>query len=153
MSTFSQQRGISRTYISGLIGQRMSATGALNMLKSLGLGYRKTDFLADWREMKGLEAKADRIKYIPKKLKPTPATITTTSESLSKEYSYIYKVKGRDSITGADKEVDWRYATDDLLSIEEAEELIKESIEIPEYETEVKDYTVSVVGVKQSITL
>jgi len=153
MTTFSKNRGLARTYIPSLLDLGLSATSALGLLRESGLGYRKTDFLSDWREFAGLEKKKDTFKYIPKRYKPTAATMTETSEMLSREYSYVFEVKGRDVITGEEKKLDWRYATDELISIEEAESLVPDWLEVPEYETKLKDYTVKLVGVKRRLRL
>jgi len=153
MTTFSENRGLARTYIPSLFEQGLSANKALDFLKEQGLGYRRQDFLADWRETSGLKAKEDTFKYIRKDFKPTAATITITEESLSREYSYIFRITGRDSLTGETKELEWRYATDNLISIAEAESIAEESMLAPEYEVRLEDYKVQTIGVKKSIVL
>lgn len=153
MTTFGENQGLARTYIPSLLKQGLSANVALGFLKEQGLGYRRTKFLADWREAAGFEAKKDTFKYIRKDYKPTVSTITETSESLSKEYSYIFEIKGVDSLTGEEKTLDWRYSTDDLVSIAEAESIAEESMLEPYYETGITEYKVSAVGVKRSLVL
>lgn len=153
MATFSENRGIARTYLSSFMDQGFSANQVLRTLADQGLGYRRTDFLSDWREFQGLEKKKDVFRYIRKDYKPTSATITETNESLSKEYSYIFELKGRDRLTGETVTQGWRHATDSLLTLEESEELVNEMMGIPKYDTGIDDVTVSVIGVKRSVTL
>jgi len=153
MPTFSAQRGLARNYLTPLINQGFNASQAHNMLQSLDLGYRRQDFLRDWKEFSRLSELKETFKYIPKDKKPTMGTITSTEESLTKEYSYIFDVKGKDSVTGREKFIHWRLATDDLMTLAEAEEAIQPYLEDPEYAVSIKDYEVKVIGVKQSISL
>ena len=132
-------QGMARTYIPSLIQQGFGANKGLSWLKDQGLGYRRKEFLADWREFTGREAKKDVTKYIRKDYKPTAATMSVTSENLSAQYSYVYEAKGRDSITGEEKTMDWRYATDELMSMEDVESAIEEDIKKEEYETRITD--------------
>lgn len=153
MATFSENRGIVRTYMPALIEAGLSGRGAELFYREQGLGYRRQDFLSDWREMSGLQKKEDTFKYIRHDLKPTANTLTETSENLSKEFSYIFKVKGRDSLTGEVKEVGWRLATDSLLSLDEAMEWAEDNILEDEYGQNITDYKIAVTGVKKALHL
>ena len=141
MSYKSVFQGMARTYIPTLLKKGFSASKSLRWLKRQGLGYRKTNFLADWREFTGRAKKADVTKYIPKKYKPTAATLSGTSENLARQYSYVYQVKGRDSLTGDPKTQNWRYSTDNLTSMEDVEAIIEEDIKKVEYEVRITDIT------------
>lgn len=153
MATFGENQGIARTYLPSLINQGFSGNTALNFLKEQGLSYRRQDFQADWREFTGLEKKKDTFKYIRPDLKPTAKTFTETSENLSKEYSYIFHVEGKDSITGEPKETGWRLATDDLLSLNEAMEMAEEYMVTEEYKQDITDYKITTTGVKKALHL
>lgn len=153
MPTFSAFRGMGRTYLAGMVNKGLSANKALSNLKAAGLGYRRQDFLRDFKEWRRLGELKETFKYIPKSYKPTRGTITKTEESLQKEYSYIFDVKGKDSLTGRDKIIHWRHGTDDLITLNEAESIIDNYMQENKYAQDIKDYTINTIGVKQSITL
>ena len=153
MPTFSPMRGMGRTYLAGLVDRGLSANASLKLLRMAGLGYRRQDFLRDYKEWRRLGELKETFKYIPKSKKPTVGTITRTEESLTKEYSYIFDVKGKDSLTGRDKIIHWRHSTDDLITLAEAEDIIDQYMEENKYKQDITAYTINTIGVKQSITL
>ncbi|GAJ08018.1 unnamed protein product, partial [marine sediment metagenome] len=108
----------------------------------------------DWREVTGFEKKKETFKYIRKEYKPDVKTQTLTSENLSKEYSYIAKVGVQSKITGEMEYHEWRYATDELISIAEAEEEVEEETE--EEDSPNPDYeyiSVEIIGCKRRMVL
>lgn len=133
MSFADSNRGLARNYLGGFLTQGYSANQTLRTLQDLGVGYRRTDFLADWREVAGKEAQKDVYKYLRKDLKPSVTSLVSTSESLSGEYAYFFKVKGIDRMTGESVEKDWRVSTDSLITREEAESDVEQ---LQEYITE-----------------
>jgi len=139
MAYESKFQGIARTFIPGMIQAGYSTRTALNLLKSEGLGYRRKEFLADWREFSGREAKKDVTKYIPKHLKPTSATMSVTTDNLSGQYSYVYEARGRDVVTGAPEKQYWRHTSDDLMTMEDVESIIEEDIKKEEYDVGIED--------------
>lgn len=154
MATFSENRGIARTFIPSLIEKGFSANQGLSFFKEMGRGYRRQDLLTDWAEFSGLKRKEDTFKYIRKDYRPTAATITTTSENLSKEYSYIARVGVQNLATGEIEYHQWRFATDELVSIEEAEEDIWSETDEPTSKDPQFDYvSVQITGVKRSVVL
>lgn len=66
----------------------LSVTGFINELKGLGLSYRKTLMLSDWRSVSGVEARKDAIKFVRKDRLPSPKIIPDVEWELSKEYMY-----------------------------------------------------------------
>jgi len=117
----SKMRGLSRRFIPEMLKAGMSATAGLKLLRSEGMGYRKTDFLADFRDFSGLAMKRDPLRAIPKKYRPTEATIQRTDIKQTKKFYYNYKVEGIDLYTGKPAD-DWiTVASDNILTMEEAE--------------------------------
>ncbi len=113
-------RGLARRFIPEMLQKGMSASGGLSFLQGKGLGYRKTDFLRDFREMAGREMKRDPLQAIPKKYKPTWDTIEMSEYTQAAKLHYSYKITGYDKFKQANVE-DWvTVATDDVLTIEEA---------------------------------
>ncbi|GAH87853.1 unnamed protein product [marine sediment metagenome] len=73
----------------------LSASRFIADMKAVGLSYRRTDMLADWRSVSGLEAKKDALKYVRKDRYPTEKVMASVTWALSKEYMYVVKVKSR----------------------------------------------------------
>ncbi len=114
-------RGLSRRFIPEMLKAGMSATAGLKLLRSEGMGYRKTDFLKDFRDFSGLAMKRDPLRAIPKKYRPTEATIQRTDYKQLKKFHYNYKIEGYDIITQEQTETFITVATDNILTMEEAE--------------------------------
>jgi len=115
-------RGLARRFIPEMLRLGMSTNAGLNLLRSEGMGYRRTDFLSDWREAAGTERKRDPLRSIPKKYRPTEATIQRTDFEQVKKFNYNYKITGYDPILEKDIEDFITVASDDILTMEEAEE-------------------------------
>lgn len=138
MAVVGATRWIVRQIIPDLYTTFKSASRALEWLKAAGYGYRRTDFLRDWRESLGFEAKKEVIKYIPKKYRPSEATITDTSYDLRTKYQYIGEIEYIERETGQLITREVSFPTDELVSIFEAEEHFGEIMEevAEEYEVE-----------------
>ena len=72
------------------IARGLSPTAFIQELKGMGLSYRKTLMLSDWRTVAGVEAKKDLIRFVRKDRLPSPAVMADKTWEYSKEY--IYKV-------------------------------------------------------------
>lgn len=117
----SSMRGLARQFIPEMLRIGMSTTAGLNLLRSEGVGYRRQDFLADWRDFAGIAMKRDPLRAIPKKYRPTEQTIQRTDFQQTKKFYYNYKVEGYDLITQEQTETWITVASDDILTMEEAE--------------------------------
>jgi len=117
----SKMRALSRRFIPEMLKIGMSATAGYNLLYDEGMGYRKTDFLADFRDFSGLAMKRDPLRAIPKKYRPTEATIQRVDIKQTKKFYYGYKVEGYDIITKEQTETFITVASDNILTMEEAE--------------------------------
>lgn len=115
-------RGLARRFIPEMLRLGMTTTAGLSLLRGEGMGYRRTDFLADWRQFAGIERKRDPLRAIPKKYRPTADTIERTDYTQRKKFNYNYKVEGYDIITQKDTESWITVASDDILTMAEAEE-------------------------------
>lgn len=115
-------RGLARRFIPEMLRLGMTATAGLNLLKAEGMGYRRTDFLADFRQFAGTERKRDPLRAIPKKYRPTEATIERTTFKQVKKFHYSYKIEGYDLVTQESIETFITVASDDILTMEQAEQ-------------------------------
>jgi len=114
-------RGLARQFIPEMLRAGMSATAGLNLLRSEGMGYRRTDFLSDFRDFAGIAMKRDPLRAIPKKYRPTEATIQRVDFQQTKKFYYNYKIEGYNIITQEETETAITVASDDILTMEEAE--------------------------------
>lgn len=89
---FGINRYIVRLLIPDLYREFKSPTKALEYLRSVGLGYRRKEFLADWREILGIQKVKEWWKYTPKKYLPTEDEIVTTQLKLRTQYLYTARV-------------------------------------------------------------
>jgi len=118
----SSMRGLARQFIPEMLRIGMSTSAGLNLLRSEGVGYRRQEFLADWRDFAGVAMKRDPLRAIPKKYRPTEATIQRTDFQQTKKFYYNYKIEGYDIITQEQTETFITVASDDILTMQEAED-------------------------------
>ena len=71
----------------------VSASRFITTMREVGLAYRRTDMLADWRSVNELERKEGAFRYIRKDRYPTERTIAAVEWAISKEYMYKVKVQ------------------------------------------------------------
>jgi len=116
-------QSIARRFIPAMLQLGMSANAGLRMLQGYELGYRRTIFLADWREFAGIERKRNPLQSIPKKNRPTESTIQRTEAVQRAKFNYNYKIEGYDLILQEDVETSITVASDDLVRMGEAEEV------------------------------
>ena len=115
-------RGLARRFIPEMLKIGMSTSAGLNLLRSEGMGYRRQDFLADWRDFAGIARKRDPLRAIPKKYRPTEATIQRADFKQTKKFYYNYKIEGYDIITQEQTETFITVASDDILTMQQAED-------------------------------
>ena len=109
--------------------------------------YRRTDFLADWREFTGRERKRDPLKSIPTKYRPTWDTMVVSEGLQHARFQYNFKFTGYDRLTGKHMESGMAVASDTLISMKEAEadalrqlEHYRSEVEVEEIERESVTY-------------
>jgi len=116
-------RGVIRKLMPRAIAMGILPTHYLSMCQaSYGQAYSKTVFLSDWREFAGIEKKRDPLQSIPTKYRPPEAVVQRTEYEQRKKFNYEYKIKGYDLIQQKDV-IDYiTVASDNILSLREAEE-------------------------------
>lgn len=85
-----------------------------------GRFYRRTDFLADWREYSGRERKRNKLKSVPNKHRVTWATAQVTEGVQRATYNYNFNVKGYDTFLEKEVEIGVTVASEFSISMEEA---------------------------------
>jgi len=88
-------RGMAQPFLEHFASLGLSANEALRRLREMGLGYRRTDFLDDYRKYLGKEKAKDVAKYIRKDRYPTEAVMFPSVIRQKDKYqsliSYTYK--------------------------------------------------------------
>jgi len=121
-------RGLIRVFIPEALKAGLTRVEFQGMVqKELGTFYRRTDFLRDWRDFSGLSMKCDPLRAIPKKYRPTEATIQRVDVLQRKKFYYNYEIEGYDTILQQDAKTWLTVASDDILTMEEAEKLAEEA--------------------------
>jgi len=77
------------------IDRGVSRAAFLRRARAENFSVRRTIMLSEWRNLTGLEAKKDLLKYVRKDYYPSPKVIANVSWKLSKEFMYVAKVKSR----------------------------------------------------------
>lgn len=111
------------------VDKKQSRSSFLRELKLKGLSYRKTDMLADWRNIANIDAKKDLFKFVRKTYKPSQAVVAKTNWEFKERYTSFVKVLSQ--ITPDEPLVESFVAVryDDLVSPEEVERLAWEMIQ------------------------
>ena len=77
----------------GAFREGLSASRFISDMREVGLSYRRTDMLADWRTINELERKEGVLRYVRKDRYPTEKSIAAVEWAISKEYMYKIKVQ------------------------------------------------------------
>lgn len=141
MLKMSKPRGMAQSFLEPMFKEGYTSTDALNALQVWGIGYRRTDFLSDWRRVADRPAREDLMKYVGKKYRPPGHLIESTPEYLSRQFRVDFTVRGKDPLTGEAIDTGYSLALDELKTIEELEEIMQEMLEEkPEdYPIEIKE--------------
>jgi len=79
----------------GALRVGMSASAFISEMKEAGLSYRRTDMLADWREVGQIEKKEGLARFVRKGYIPTERTAELEVFAVSAEYLYKIKAESR----------------------------------------------------------
>jgi len=121
MSTFGGIRGLAQSVIRSSASSGLSANDTLDALKAAGLGYRRTNFLADYRMYTSALVKKDRIKYVRKDYRPSAELFTETYGIQRTKYRYQIDVDVFNKTTGEPFVMSTNVSSDVQLTIGEAE--------------------------------
>ena len=92
-------RGLARNLFKGFYDRGISANRALDELKSLGLGYRRQEFLSDFRVGKGRYEQESRIKFVGLDKIPSEGILQSQYHGVADKYSLVFKATGYDPVT------------------------------------------------------
>lgn len=75
------------------IREGISAGRWISDMKERGLSYRRTDMLADYRNVLHLERKEGALSFVRKDRYPTEKAMASVTWKISKEFMYVVKVQ------------------------------------------------------------
>ena len=143
-------RSIARRFIPEMLRMGWTTTKGLALLRAEGMGYRRTDFLADWREFSGRAKKQSPLKVIPKKYRPTAATVQITEGVQRKKFNYNYQVTGYDTFLEKEVTTGYTVSSETVLTMEQA--LEQAGVSWMKYKEEIIDTEFEIESVTQRKT-
>lgn len=93
-------RNLARNLFAGFYERGISGNQALRELQDLGLGYRRGDFLADYREGLTNYDHATSIRHVGLENTPSERALEPLYHGVPDKYSLVFKVEGTDLSTG-----------------------------------------------------
>ena len=135
LEILSYARAIGRSVIKSLFDAGYSANAGLNLLIREGAGYRRQDFLADWRELVSTAQKETFFSAMPDYVRPTRAMMTPKAFPVGEKYTYTFRVNLYDPKTGTlFEDQNYSISTDRILAVGEAEEELQDRLSEEQYE-------------------
>jgi hypothetical protein len=107
-------RGLARNLFPGFWERGISANQSLNELKGLGLGYRRQDFLADFRVGKVGYDQSIAIRNVNLDNVPSDKILEAKYFGVPDKYSLVFKAIGIDAVTGEETDRYFMYHRDSM---------------------------------------
>lgn len=107
-------RDLVRNLLPGFWERGVSANDALTELREQGLGYRRTDFLADYREGREGYDRAVSIRSVGLNNVPSERILEPLYHGVEDKYSLVFKAEGSDVNTGEEREQYFFYHRNEL---------------------------------------
>lgn len=93
-------RNLVESLLPGFIERGVNATETLNQLRSVGMGFRATDFYSMFRTVSGNEERSNRIRYVGENNIPSDATFDPLKYPSDSKYRVIARINAMDVNTG-----------------------------------------------------
>ena len=97
-------RNAAQNLFSGFYERGLSANQALNILRDQGLGYRRQDFLNDYRQGEARYTGATRIRFVAGGNVPSENILEPGYFGTPDKFSLVFKATGKDRVSGETKE-------------------------------------------------
>lgn len=124
----SQRRSMAIPFIQKGIALGMPANEVLRDLRAAGLGYRRTDFLRDYRTLAELPAKAARISYTPKSYYVDVRNWTRAIRSYARPFTYTVSQRLTNLRLGVEFEFETSIQSSSPLRIMDVEARMRELV-------------------------
>ena len=103
------------------VREGVSANRIQRLLQDHGLGIRRTNLLEIVRRERGVAAAGERLRFIPKGLRPDPSRLPEALTRLLRRFSFTVRIRGSDPRTGETLERFVNVASDEVLTRGELE--------------------------------
>jgi len=100
----------------------LSANSVLNTIRKAGIGYRRTDFLSDYRNYQRIPVQYDQMKYVGGDKKMADYNYIELPRFQKSNYAYVVDVKVRDPATGREFDMRTTVSSDLALTRRQANE-------------------------------
>lgn len=114
--TSSSKRDLARNLFPGFWDRGISANAALKELQSAGLGYKRQDFLNDFRQGESAFDQASKIRFVTLDSVPSEGILAPLYHGVPDKYSFLFRVEGSDPNTGEDQTRYFFYHTNQIQS-------------------------------------
>lgn len=85
------RRELAKNLFSGFYERGISANDALSELRSMGLGYRRTDFLSDYAQGKGTYDQETKIRFVNPLDTPSERILSEKYHGVPDKYSLVFR--------------------------------------------------------------
>lgn len=120
------RRNLARNLFKGFWERGLSANAALNELRGSGLGYRRTEFLTDYRQDKTGYDLATSVRNVNLDKIPSENKLEGLYHGVPDKYSFVFKASGVDATTGEERDQYFFYHRDTISTRRNMEEDAKE---------------------------
>ncbi len=93
-------RELARNLFPGFYDRGISANEALRELRDAGLGYRRQDFLSDFRQGASLFDQETKVRFVGLDRLPSEGILVEQYHHVPDRYSFVFKASGVDLETG-----------------------------------------------------
>lgn len=122
-------------FIRKAITEGISANETLGILQDFGLGYRRQDFLADYRRLAEVPIKASRLASVNNRFAPTKELFTETKFDIPTNFRYSVKFSVTIDKTGEQADFYRWVQSDEQMTIGDIKEQGQKAIEMSMQQT------------------
>ncbi|GAJ13012.1 unnamed protein product [marine sediment metagenome] len=119
---FSKVRNMAQSFLRSGGREGIGANTLLNTLRETGLGYRRTDFLSDYRNYQRIPVQYDQMKYVGGDKRLANYNYIELPRFQKANYAYVVDVKVRDPATGREFDMRTTVSSDMALTRRQSNE-------------------------------
>lgn len=119
---FSAPRRMAQAFLRAGGREGLSAGSVFRTLRETGLGYRRTDFLKDYRNYQRIPVQSETMKYVGGDKRLANYNYIEMPRFQKSNYAYVIDVKVRDPATGREFDMRTTVSTDMALTRRQANE-------------------------------
>lgn len=114
-------RGFAQVFVKAAAEKGLGANKTLELLKSKGLGYRRTTFLSDYRMFAKIPTLSDRIKYVRRQYRLSKSLFLEPKKFMTRRFAFVTEFNVLNPDTGETFKMKSRVSTERWLTRGQAE--------------------------------